>query len=254
MVKLALETPYWLMNLQSLADFDFILAHKVLQDKNYAGWYKRSGRYKILDNSTNEKYEPMPWDKLIEAANIVGAGTIVAPDWLGDAEKTYSECQRLSKSTTCLLLPVLQGSSVTECIEYSKKYRKLGFTNIAIPYDICHSKGDYLQDMADSRFSVVKSLVDFKVHLLGMNTVEELTRYNSSHSIVSIDTGSPILNGLDFRRFGKDILLPKGTPTLNWIESTYREELKEDPLRDKRVGTVYYNIAFLRRLLNGIGS
>ena len=48
-IKLALECPTRLLgDIQPLADFDFILAHLVLQDKEYAEYFSRSKRWKIL--------------------------------------------------------------------------------------------------------------------------------------------------------------------------------------------------------------
>ena len=91
-MKLALECRTDMLEMvQPFSDLDFILAHKALEDEAYLAFYKDSDNpVKILDNSVNELGEPMSIDDLIRAFEEVGAGFLVAPDYIGDAEKKHN--------------------------------------------------------------------------------------------------------------------------------------------------------------------
>ena len=245
-MRLALECPTELLSdIQPLADFDFILCHLVLQDEEYANYYKRSTRLKILDNSTNELLHPCSLDEIKRAADIVQPDYVVSPDFLGDhfsTEKGLDDTIKLFGKEK--VLPVVQGSElkyVLECAEYITKKR---LYRVAVPYDLTCSRKDSLEKMADARREVVEKLLqlDFQwIHLLGMTTLEELENYNNWDIVGTIDTGSPVMHGMRRKKFGVDNLLPKDKPTLTQMGRFYPTTRS----------TIYYNIAYLRKVLNG---
>ena len=246
-MKLALECPTNLLGaVQPLADFDWILAHLVLQDEKYAEYYKRSGRFKVLDNSVNELLEPILMEDLVKATNIVLPNLVVAPDFLGDSGKTW---EALHEATYMLgkarVLPVVQGSSLEEVLDLFGKLLVANFENIAVPYDILSSRKDSPATMASNRVKVVNSIINeapigFNIHLLGMTTIEELTQHNKGW-VKSIDTGVPVLlgsKGYAIERANID----KSRPTMS--------QFGEVSVDTAHLGSIYYNIAYLRKILN----
>ena len=241
-MKLALECRTNMLEMvQPFADFDFILAHKVLEDEGYAEWYKNSDNVKFVDNSVNELGEPLPLDKMQEAFERVGGTYLVAPDYLGNAAKTvgsYMECiKALPKEK---VVGVIQGSTFPEAFECLSAY---GQGMVAIPYDLCSQKSDPPWLMALRRALFIGYVPRDKgiiIHLLGFNGLEELIWYQNAPHILSIDTGVPILLGMQ----GLDILDPlesKEEPTLNLMEKL--------DLNQQAWTGVIRNIALLRKYL-----
>jgi len=73
------------------SDFHMVLAHLVLESKEYAAFYRSRGElgdYLLLDNGVAEKGVPLPMEDIAAAANRVGANEIVLPDTLYDADRT----------------------------------------------------------------------------------------------------------------------------------------------------------------------
>jgi hypothetical protein len=218
-MKLALECRADMLEMvQPFGDFDWILAHKVLGDEKYADWYKESGNIKFIDNSVNELGEPLPIDKLKEAFEKVGGTYIVAPDYLGEADKTiaaYEECIKAFPKEK--VIGVIQGPTFTDAFECLNTYGK---GVVAIPYDLCSKKTDPPWLMGLRRCLFVTNIPKDQgifVHLLGFNSLDEFFWYQTNPIIMSIDTGVPILLGLE----GLDILDPlesKEEPTLNRME------------------------------------
>ena len=250
-MRLAFECPTNLLkSVQPLADFDCILTHLVLTDKEYAEYYEKSTRFKILDNSVNEIGTPTSIKEIAEAASIVKPNLIVPPDYLNDHYSTIKDyfkcCSIFGKEK---LLPVVQGSTplyIDNCID---TYRREGSSYFAIPYTILTS-GVSTEEMASTRGRAIKRLAisssNDKFHLLGMTTLQELDYYRvNNYPIVSLDTGYPIANGLHGRKFGEDTLLSKDKPTLDHMKKPMSGEYPEIDYE-----SVYYNIAYLRRLVN----
>lgn len=250
-MKLALECPTALLeDIQPLADFDWILAHLVLQDREYAQFYSQSTRMKILDNSTNELLEPCSLSDIAKTAEIVKPDYIVAPDYLGDhlsTEKALDEA--VAVFGLGRVFPVVQGHTLGHVLECTEYIAKTGFNRVAVPYDLTCNREDSIEKMASAREEVVSRLIllnNFEwIHLLGMTTLEELESYRSISQVKSIDTGSPVLNGLEGLRFGKDALLPKKQPTMSQMEAYVHHHSKYGSLE------IYYNIAYLRKVLMG---
>ncbi len=240
-MKLALECSTQLLDLvQPFADFDFILAGEYLKDKECAEFYKKSTNSKIVDNSVNEEGEPLPLDQIEKVFKEVGADFLVAPDWIGNSVKTRGAyLEAVKKVGKEKVIGVVQGETFEEALECLETYRECPI--ISIPYDICSKKTDSPWLMGLRRALLISNIPqEFQIHLLGYNCLEEFMWYKMRPNVLSIDTGVPILLGLE----EKDILDPlsdKKLPTLN--------QMKDLKLTQKSWGIICRNIALLRKFL-----
>lgn len=238
-MKLALECRADMLELvQPFADYDFILAKEVLEDGEVAEFYKNSSKVKFVDNSVNEEGEPLGLEQLKETMELVGGHYVVSPDWVGGYEKTvsmYREC--VKQFGIDQTVGVIQGKTFEEAFKCLAVYGK----RVAVPYDICSLKRDPPWLMALRRALVISKIPDDTyIHLLGYDTLDEFLWYQGRPNIGSIDTGIPVLLGLQ----EKDILEPlesKETPTYNQME-----KLK---LTQAAWTAVCRNIALLRRYI-----
>lgn len=252
-MKLALECPTPLLkHIQPLTDYDFILAHLVLQDTKYADYYRNSKRYKILDNSCNELLQPMSVKDIKKADEVLGGcDLVVAPDFLGNAFKTADSLRDMLKVfNKSRVLPVIQGGTPYQANQCAQAYHQLGFHYMALPFDISLDRTYSLGEMSIARTAVLSGLVgtfgdQVDYHLLGMTTVEELQDYAEMGKfrdrIRTVDTGAPVLLGLKGMQIDKHPLESKSTPTYNQMKD----------LGEGNLESVYYNIAYLRKVLHG---
>jgi len=248
-LKLALECPTPLLNdIQPLSDFYWVLCHLVLSDRDYANYYikHRGEKLSTLDNSVNELLEPCSLSDMEKAVEVLdGVSRIVPPDYLGNhfaTEKALDEAVEMFGKEK--LLPAVQGHELRYVLECATYIKKLGFTEVAVPYDITCSRYDSIEGMAERREEIVGRMIllyGFDVHLLGMTTLEELESYRGIDKVKSIDTGSPVMHGLWNLRFGRNGLLPKVTPTMEQMKLLGNPDLK----------SVYYNINYLKEIISG---
>ncbi len=243
-MRLAFECPTSLLEfVQPMADFDWILAHLVLQDEKYAHFYAESFRFKVLDNSVNELLNPVSLKDLVTAAKIVSPNVVVSPDILGDSVRTLDSLKEIQKYFSVdEILPVLQGKTLNGIVGCSGLIKSLGYNKVAVPYDIGCERFDSLQHMAFMRKAVISQILDMfeEIHLLGLTTLEELVFYKGVTQIKSLDTGSPVLHGLKGIEYGKGDLIPKTIPTVIRMDNTTPSISALDLIR--------YNIKFLRSL------
>lgn len=241
-MKLAIECPTKLLEqVQPLANFDWILAHKASQDTDYVNSYMKSRRLKVLDNGVCELREPIDTDTLVILAKGLNVDFVVPPDYLGDAARTLDALALMcDKINARKVFPVVQGSSVGIAIDCGRTIAQRGFDRVAIPI----LRGEPLTKMAQKRAEIVKSLAGYFqwIHLLGMTNFEEFQEYAGLPQVISIDTGAPVMYGLRGQRFGEFELEDKTTPTFNLMEAD-EDSTPSSPVLE----TIYYNIAFLRR-------
>lgn len=239
-IRLALECPTEMLELvQPFADFDFILAKEVLENEKCLSYYKKStNTIKIVDNSVNEEGKPLPIEDLIKAFEAVGGTALVSPDWIGDSRSTleaYTDC--IGKINPEQVIGVVQGDTPEEALSCLDKYGSF----VAVPYDILSKKKDPPWIMGLRRALLVSHISEDRiVHLLGFNSIEELFWYRGRPNVVSIDTGVPVMLGLQ----GKDILdglESKSSPTYN--------TMKDLKLTQKEWTGICRNIALLRKYL-----
>lgn len=238
-MQLALESRTDMLEMvQPFADFDWILAGEVLKDEKHAEFYKSSTKAKFVDNSVNEEGEPISIENLKKAFEMVGGTYIVAPDWIGDADRTiesYKKCLEVFPKDT--VIGVIQGPSFSDAMRCISEYKGV----LAVPYDICCKKTDPPWLMALKRALVVSNIpTDRYVHLLGFNSLDEFFWYEGRPHITSIDTGAPVLLGLQ----ELDIM----DPLESKAKPTYNQMLKLE-LTQTGWTAICRNIALLRRYL-----
>jgi hypothetical protein len=189
-MRLALEIPTaHLPRLTPHTDLDFALAHRVLEDPEYAFFYaeRPRGRELILDNSMHELGTPLPVNRLYEAARRVRADYVIAPDKLGDPLWTLDQLQRTSYAMGAhfKIGVVMCGRNPTERGEFLRK--SIGAAMLCLPY-----REDRL-----SWFREQKPAWWNRIHLLGASSLTELsawTREVEAHGKMnfSVDTSKPI--------------------------------------------------------------
>lgn len=244
-MQLAMESPVPnLDEIRRVTDFDFVLCH-LLDNPRYRQFFAVSGRNKILDNSANELAEPISLDRLLRAAEDISATLFIPPDFHNDAARTLASAQEALKVVSASrICATIHGTSVEECILLARTYAHLGIRRIAVPCDVTLSNEFPLSALSSTRCAVVSSILPaeptLRVHLLGISLPEELLNYGRFRNVVSVDTGSPVLNALHGRQYGGNDLVPKGVPFsfLDEIPSVSRELL-------------WYNIAYLRKCMSG---
>lgn len=248
-MKVAFECPTKMLEqIQPFADFDYLLANKVLSDPKYAEYYKNATRMRFLDNGVNEAGEPVSVEDLKKALDIIGDNRdtfVIGLDWVGDAMKTMQGfVDSIKVFGEGKVIPVLQGGSPEEvliCLDY---YLRAGIKApvLCIPYRICGSVKETHPEVMALRRALVVSKVppQVPIHLLGFNSLSEFSWYKDKGNVVSIDTGIPVLLGLH----GKDIL--DGVD--DKAKDTYSEMEKVDITKDNWAA-VCRNIALFRTFL-----
>lgn len=241
-MKLALECRTDMLDMvQPFADFDFILAHKVLEDEAYAKHYQESDKLKIVDNSVNELREPLTLDQVVEVFEKVGGSYLISPDYIDDGNKTieaYLEC--IKKVPKEKVLGVVHGPTFQDASRCAAVY---GTGLIVVPFDLCSQLRDppWLMGLRRALFiSNVPYMEGRSIHLLGFTSIEEFDWYQSNPMVVSIDTGAPILLGLN----GLDILEPLASKE----EATFPQMEKIELTQNGWTGVIR-NIALLRKHL-----
>lgn len=238
-IKLGLDCPTNLLyQVQPFADYDYVLVDKACEDPLYLEYFKNSKKEKLLNNRILMKWEPVPLEKIRRIWNIIG-GRVIAPDWMWESEKTfgaYEECCKAFGEDQ--VIGVIQGitqKDIDTCIDlYGEK--------VAIPFDVGSPKEDPIEAKVYRRIRVVKQLSGMEIHLLGLTTIEELDFYSYSDTVVSLNTGIPVMLALEGNRIE------------NFCEdkkhSAYHSMDMDEPTFDKStLRLLEDNISFLRRLL-----
>lgn len=226
----------------ALTDIDFALAHLVLENEQYAEFYRKqsdAGRIVILDNSFHELGAPLSSPELLAAARRIQPSVIVAPDKLGQAKWNWDQFEQLTN--------ICKGEfHVGIVVAGNDHYDRLNYVSAALsrkciwffwPY-----KEPRLQWMHEL-WRLQPSLRAQFHHMLGVSTLEELHQvqefqfhhYERGVSF-SYDTCKPLKFGYRGIRFHKGLNLRGAGPLDHGMT------LNELQLRD-----TFYNIAYMRR-------
>lgn len=238
-----MEIPTKLLpTISGLVDLDFILAQLVLEDKEYAEFFRNSKRFKILDNGFHETGQPLSLTELQEAAKLCNPDVLIAPDWLGDASRTYEGLVAAKKkfSGQYKLGTVLQGKTREERLSFFNAVRQDTYL-LCLPF-----KSDRFEHFRELVQSTPKYIQwPPKIHLLGMKSLQETRLFADlfddlgiSHR-TSIDTGKLVKFGL-----AKDCI-------------TEYTELRGKGLIDhatkdvtaEQMANIFYNVAFARKFM-----
>lgn len=249
-MKIAFEIPVlYLEEISQVTDFDYALAHLVLQDPAYRAFYKKQslrGREVFLDNSVNELKTPLLASAVLEAAELINPTYVIAPDFVNDMEKTLAELNAFRKTFSKAIIAVTQGRNLSECLScYNQICSYDEVSLVGIPYTLasCDGKDSHRAAIMRQRLvNEIKVLNKKPVHLLGLTDPTELFSYRGDSFVRSIDTSSPILCGsVGIRYPVEEIGFEKVFPDENYFYRTLTVERLKD---------IYYNIAMLRRYVN----
>jgi len=263
MIKVSFEIQVPNLNLfTKYTDYDFLLAHKILDCKEYREFYKKSERYKIVDNSSFELSEPLKLAELLDAAKEVDANEIVIPDIIGDPKASMvllDEClQKLFRDYSSYfndglkIGAVVQGTTIEEWLSYFKLLSS-GYpviSRVHIPFALKFVNRDSsTQTQMDSRL-LMTSIIDReelynpykKYHLLGCSNPIEI-KYQSKYKwIDTLDTSSPIQQAVCGKVYdSKYGVIEKNRTKVNFDYKLNEEEIEK----------ALYNIGMLKGWCNG---
>ena len=240
-----------------ISDYQFVLLHKILEDKDYAEMvceFAGCGEFTYLDNSCFELGESLDNDILYEWFQRLEPDFVVLPDVLGDRKRTLVRSIEFANDYPTTIpngMPVIQGATQDEMIdcyndfiEYSDKWPIIGIPFVYRWVD----KDPTLQ--ANERIKLLERMdiecIDrkFKHHLLGTWQAREFAHYRDYNWIHSIDTSNPVMAALDGTAYaGIHGLTQKPTSTFDSIYDMKEEDINLDLL--------YYNVDSFRQIVTG---
>jgi hypothetical protein len=249
-----------------ISDYQFVLLHKILEDKDYAELvcaFAGCGEFTYLDNSCFELGESLDNDILYEWFTRLEPNYVVLPDVLGDKKRTLERSLEFVNDypdTIIHGMPVIQGSTPDEMIECYNDFMKfevgheggiLGFPIIGIPFVYSWiDKDPTLQ--ANERIKLLEKMdkecinKSLKHHLLGTWQAREFAHYRNYDWIHSIDTSNPVMSALDGTPYaGIHGLTQKPKSTFDSVYNMKEEDINLDLL--------YYNVDTFREIVTGIG-
>ena len=179
--------------------YELYLTHKILEDPQKFEFLSREkgGSFKILDNSACELNEGMDFDKVLKAAEIIGANEVVLPDIRQDSYSLSKTLEVLANIDTnnipYRLAAVVQGTTTTEVLQCAIQILSLkSISTIMIPkwYTTLDSTNGL------GRLSLTRTIYDLMttdthkdIHWLGLGTgIRELIS-PVSNLVRSVDTG-----------------------------------------------------------------
>lgn len=258
MIQLGIISPPAFLNtISSQGDIHLVLAHMVLSNPSYREFYKNEKKYKILDNGAFELRQPLSTRDIIEAAELIGADEVVAPDMFDDGEKSYDLTKSFGTSVRVLSHPkehnfkimgVPHGKDFIEWLEcFRKLYDNAHIDVIGIGYQSCrvfrhmwpHEKS--LSLIRSNLVHTLSSRFTHKpIHLLGggSNPIEIL-QYEGMSNVRSIDTCFPFLCGQN------GIWFSETTGAERPAQATL--DLTVDKLSDYQLEVVNANINVMKR-------
>jgi len=212
-----------LLELSEHTDFDYALAHKVLEfgaKSRYATFYKHqaaTGRTVWLDNSAHELKEPLKLKDILKAAKMINATHIVPFEVRDDARQTWHHIQEAKETIKKKGLPYkIIGSWQGHKKELWHLLKHCD--EVALPFDrprtIC-------VDRSNSKF----------FHYFGYRSLDEIRRLTPK----SIDTSMPIRAAL----YGIDLTTRERRPRTDLLDFTAK-------LSDQTLNQVVANIKLMR--------
>lgn len=243
-IGLAVEIPLALRDIRKYTDLDFVLAHKVLEDEEYADLFnhRRPDRELILDNSMHELGAPLSTKDLLEAAKRVRADYIIAPDRLKEPEwnleqyRLLRDAKRSSFAHDSRLAVVLSGNSAEKRRDFIADVHDADM--LCLPYREPRLEW-YIEQRPHWR----------RIHLLGMSSLLELEawmwllRMVSGH-VFTLDTAKPVKAGIIGRRMNDGA-------SLRHLPVSSHDLLEQTLFSKEQQETIVRNIVSLRHLLQG---
>ncbi|MHA1754287.1 MAG: hypothetical protein ACTSYR_02090 [Candidatus Odinarchaeia archaeon] len=251
MIKCSFEVPVsYLKKFDSVNDYHFILAHIALTNKEYQTFFKRSTKYKILDNGALELGASIKLDNLVKLAIELKANVIVLPDVWMDSKKTYERSikafnqlikNKELKKMRFMFVP--QGKTLVEfreCLKrFIKRVRNKNRLIIGLPYLTCAKICSQVlpnpyrdDDVTNARIFLIQKIPELKllqIHLLGAgeNVSQELSFMRHYSNVKTIDTSTPFvlaMKGVKLDKYG--LFKREIVPGLNFNAKFNKKMLK----------------------------
>lgn len=240
-------------------DYDYALVHLFKVHKEYYDFYKKSlsnNRTVYLDNSAyelKELYNHQEFAMYCDSLYNINKDNFyyVVPDVIGNKKETIDSFNKFKTIfNKGKKIGVCQGSTFIELLECFK-FMKDNVDIIAITHecklfkqnDMSYSSGlNIMQNMSKNRIYFINLLreldllKDTKVHLLGVALPYEVLSYRDIPEIISIDTSSPIVNGILGISYNSMILEKPATKLVDLFDKDLNE-LCYDNIRQFRALT-----------------
>ncbi len=150
----------------------------------------------VLDGTT----EPLKFDDVLKASEIVGADWTILPDVMGDAtgtlEATSEALKTHEKPHVGKYAFVIQGNSVLEHMAIAAGLTmQLGAEMICVPRIIGNTMGSRAPTLRQIGADVKNS---YKIHLLGcsQSVRDDLDCCRENIGVASIDSANPVVHGI----------------------------------------------------------
>ena len=185
-------------------DMHLILAHWVLNNKEYAAYYRErseAGDYIILDNAAHEYKQSIAVELIIAAGDIVHPSEIVLPDVMRDAQKTIEATVeafsplREHFGNGMKYMAVAHGKTEKEWLECLRRQMQLPIDCIGIPRVYADDFGSWALAVDNTIDVSVDTDKEIDIHLLG--SPHDITRlvevaYKFPGSVRSSDSSKHI--------------------------------------------------------------
>jgi len=205
---------------QEMTDGDYCLVHLMDENETYRNLFLESasyGNHIMLDNSIFELGEAYDSERYNIWINEIRPEYFIVPDVLNDGKKTVERLNdwfdKYETPAHTKPMAVVQGSAYEELID---TYRKIAYDDrvgkVGISFDsTCYLDNvDYSSNYVTKEAAYLKGRSKFIAHLeesgivnrdkphhlLGCSLPQEMYFYRNLNWIESVDTSSPIVNGL----------------------------------------------------------
>jgi hypothetical protein len=240
-MKLGMEIPKThAKELSRLCDFDFAIAHRIVEDKEYRTFFigqRHKGRTIILDNGFHERGNDAKPKDVLEADRIIEADYVISPDRIDDAVYTGEQLKWSLDHFNVRTAAVIVGDTVEERISLLEKYIHAYVPMLCLPYRRNRLSWVTEFDLMSPAWDAGK-----RIHMLGMQDLGEASFLNVRFPKGTMDTSKPIKWGYQRKRMD-NVPVPHGA----W--SAYDTFLDAHPQDADQSLVTLYNICLLRRAL-----
>lgn len=256
-MKISHEVPLYLLKRSLLFnDYQYVLPHLIDKYEQYKehmlDYRKQENSFIICDNGLFEGVTHTEQD-LIEKINLIKPDIFVVPDEWNDFILTYKNAKywidiiKPQLPTETQLMVVMQGKNLWHIESLYEKCVDLGYTHFAfnhssIAYQNIFKHPNHLVNQMLGRIYMITKLKDsgtikdsHYLHMLGASLPQEFLNYKIPYFdfIKSVDTSSPIINGILGIHYDDYGLTTKPSNKI--------EEFFEDTFEDN-IGTIMFNI------------
>lgn len=216
-MRIAHECPIAIFNtVQEMTDYDYCLVHLMDESSEYRDLFLTSraeGNEIILDNSIFELGEAYDSDRYYHWINELQPDYFIIPDSLNDMKGTLTRLDEWFDTKKPVpntkAMAVVQGSSIeelTECytrIANDSRVSKIGISFDSVCYFDSESTLSREEQFMKGRLAFLSMLEEENIvnrdkphHLLGCSLPQEMFFYRSLGWVDTVDTSSPVVNGL----------------------------------------------------------